>query len=131
MTVKTPTKSVYLSYSRVDPALVAEVKNRLTEEGLDIHGALNGTLDHDLAVRIREAIKESDVLVILATPAQIRSSWLTFEVGIAIAFAKPTFLLTKDLAEESVPPHLRSFPRFAFEDVDKLAAAIQRSRMKA
>src|SRR5438034_11508345 len=120
MTVKAPPKSVYLAYSRRDPALAAEVKNNLTEEGLEIHGAVNGTLDHDLAVRVRQAIKESDALVILATPAQIRSSWLTFEFGIAIAFAKPTFLLTKDLSEESVPPHLQSIPRFAFDDVDKL-----------
>ena|ERR1017187_4453777 len=127
MTVKAPTKSVYLAYSRVDPALAAEVKNRLAEDGLEIHSALNAAADYELAVRIREAIKESDVLVILATPAQIRSSWLTLEVGVAYALAKPIFLLTKDLPEESVPPHLQWIPRIAFEDVDKLAAAIQRS----
>jgi hypothetical protein len=51
-----------------------------------------------------------------------------FEIGIAIAWQKPIYLLTKDLPDDAVPPHLQPFPRIAFKNMNKLAETIYGDR---
>jgi len=127
MTVQAQTRTVYLSYSRTDPALAAEVVNCLKELGLAIHDG-NHLYDpsngYEVAVKIREAIQESDILLVLATPASIHSQWLTLEIGIAIALQKPIYVALKDLSAEALPTHLRPFPLIAIKNLNKLAEKV-------
>ena len=126
MTVKARTKSVFLSYSHGDPVLAAEVTNCLSEEGWQIRGVGRELPDaYDFAVQIREAIKECDVFVVLATPAWAWSPWCVLEAGVAYGQQKPILVVTKDLPDEALPPYLEPFARISAK---KLQTLVQKLR---
>jgi nucleoside 2-deoxyribosyltransferase len=131
MTVKVSTKTVFLSYSHGDPAFAAEVRNCLAEEGWQVRGVPEESPDANISAgQIREAIKESDVVVVLATPAWVRSSWGVFEAGVAYVQQKPIFVVTKDLPDDALPVHLQAFQKVSGKQLPKLVRGLRQLHLE-
>lgn len=87
--------SVFISYSRRDAELGRRLEMALKHVGLE---ALNPARElqpgEDWRKSIQSAIKRSDVVITLvSTPQSLRSSWTSYEVGVAEALGKRVMLL--------------------------------------
>lgn len=115
---------VFLSHSASDAAIADVVDRRLNDAGLRVfsaHGLKAGTTWPDA---IRDALAESSAVVVLLTPASLRSSNLAVELGAALAWNKPIYPLLQDLKPEEVPVFLRQFQAVPLSRLDEVVKAI-------
>lgn len=98
---------VFLSYSRIDGALADSVAKVLEE--LDIE-YFRDVKDIDwgdsFTLEIRDALERAAAVLVVVSPASLKSQWVPYELGFAAALRKKVLPY---LAHESVelPPYLR------------------------
>ena len=80
---------IFISYSHVDSPVADEVSQLLTELAIDY---FRDTKDIDLGesinARVREAVNECNVLLVIISPASLKSHWVPYEIGHASALGK-------------------------------------------
>lgn len=89
--------SVFISYSNRDAGLAEQLASSLARLGLR-------TLDPTRAIapggnwrkEIQAAIKQSDALILIASPEVLASSWVLYEAGAAEALGKRVVVLLPD-----------------------------------
>ena len=136
---------VFVSYSRRDSAIAEKIVHALQEAGPP---PIETFLDQDLKPgedwrkAVETAIEISDaVLVVIASPDTVGSSWTGYEIGMAEALGKPIMLLTSDrhsLSEfredfASLPVVIfdpQTPERAAKEIIGRLASAKKETRLK-
>jgi hypothetical protein len=96
---------VFLSYSRVDTEIMKRVKNSLRQAGLKIwtdEGIVPGTPSWKEA--IEDAIRETEILVVLMSPDSNKSVWVQREIDYAdVQDVQVLALLIRGEPRDSVP----------------------------
>src|SRR5436305_379689 len=87
-------RSVFISYSHRDVGVAKQLANNLRRLGLkafdpasEIHAG------DDWRKGIQTAIKQSDALILIASPEGLASSWVLYEAGAAEALGKRVMVL--------------------------------------
>ena len=135
MTERTSLK-VFLSYSDRDRDWAREFASELRERGVSAwFDASELGPGEPWKERIADALRESRVLVLIVSPGALRSRWMLFELGAAVADNKQIIpVLVGDISLDDVPPLVfryqalrESSPRIAgqrvAEAISKLDAA--------
>lgn len=115
--------AVYLTYSPSDAAAAKLLKKEFADQGVHVQ-FLKPSAKQNAPNRTRDAISQSEAVIVLATSASIDSTNLAFEVGAAQAWEKPIYVITKDLAVSSLPDYLKEFRVFPVKSINKLIAKI-------
>ena len=81
---------IFISYAHEDSALVDELCNRLSAEGMqffrDTKDILwGGTISSD----VQQALEQAGGVVVVVSPASVKSQWVPYEIGYATALRKP------------------------------------------
>lgn len=89
--------SVFISHSQRDAGLAKQLATDLRRLGLK---AINPTSEiqpgGDWRKEIQTAIKQSDALILIASPEGLASSWVLYEAGAAEALGKNVMVLLPD-----------------------------------
>jgi hypothetical protein len=81
---------IFISYAHEDSGLVDEICTRLSGEGFDYFRdtksiGWGGRISRD----VQGALEQSSGVVVVLSPASIKSQWVPYEVGYATALRKP------------------------------------------
>ena len=80
--------------------------------------------EHVLA-QVRQALAESDAVIAVVGKESMNSAWVALEVGAAMAWQKPAYLLTHDILASALPKYLQSFQAFAIQELHRVIRAIR------
>ena len=111
---------VFLSHSNQDAGIAEAVVRALTDAGLTVVRPQDFAFGNDFTSTFRAALVESRAVVVLVTPSSVRSANLAFEIGAAMAWQKPIFLLTDGVEPSALPSVARLYRAFAASDLEKL-----------
>lgn len=103
-----PSPDAYLAHDASDSALAWAVADRLRAAGLttaSVHIDGAGTFSLD-SQPFRRELFESFTLVVVLTPAFVRSGVLPFYLGVADATSSPVYVLNADVPAADVPDYL-------------------------
>jgi hypothetical protein len=120
---------VFISYSHRDGTRARQVKRLLDQSGTEVFLA-EITLDpgEELAARIVEAIKRSDLFVLLWSHHAKRSEWVPQEIGIARAAEIPMVPIILHKSAEPAPGFLRGLKYLPlYKDPTKSLAWLQKN----
>src|SRR5437762_1371747 len=92
------TGSVFISHSHEDNELVRDLARRLREAGLKpLVEFADLPIGADWKKTVREYIRAADAVLILLTPAALRSAWTMAELGMAEGFERIVLPVTAGL----------------------------------
>ena len=78
--------SVFISYSHIDAAVADDICLRLDSAGVShFRDIKNIDWGDGINERIREALLESQSILVIVSPASLRSLWVTVEIGFRAA----------------------------------------------
>ena len=113
------TRRVFISHSRQDDELVRDIARRLRDAGLkpfvDFTDIPVGT---EWKKILRERLREAHAMLILVTPAALRSPWMMTELGMAEGFDREIIPVTAGLKPRDLPAPLHSYHAVPFDQVD-------------
>src|SRR5262245_5879632 len=95
--------TVYVAYSARDEAFAAELRRKLADDGITTQSLDQDADDENPWLAVRDAIAECELMVVLATENYICSTNLVYEFGIASAWQKPVYVVTKDVLRSALP----------------------------
>jgi TIR domain len=121
-----PVYDVFLSHAAIDAAVAGMVKHRLAGAGFSVFSAGDIKAGSDFAKELRQALRESQALIALLTRSHLRSDWLAVEVGAAMAWNTPIYVLRDGITAEDVPAYLRHYPSGPVAVLPEFIEAIRR-----
>ena len=111
---------VFLSHSASDTAWAAIVARRLQDAGLNVFtGTVVGT-GENWADSLWEALTESAAVIALVNGPRVTSSWLAFEVGAAMAWHKPVYVVYQGERPSELPKYVEGFGTFDNSELDQV-----------
>ncbi|RIK75550.1 MAG: hypothetical protein DCC68_20965 [Planctomycetota bacterium] len=129
MSTVTQPFDVFIVHAPTDAAFARKVAQRLTDSGFNV-------LDDDWAEpgipygdAIREAINNSDAVVVLSTPASLDSEYVFLELGAATAWDKPIFVVRSGVSSDDLPVSLSPYWNCPVSELSKLTATLK-SRLR-
>lgn len=126
MSVQTTIYDVFLSYSLTEGEIADLVERALTQAGLDVFNpARLEPASHTRDVLWR-ALVESSALVVIADPQRAPGSNVGVEVGAAMAWHKPVYVVHANSGTVTLPSYLRKFPAYPMSRVDDVAQSVKR-----
>lgn len=75
---------VFISHAAADTALAREVSDALKKAGLDVWDGTEILPGENWAAKVGEALQEAQAMVVLLTPASLRSSHVKHEIAYAL-----------------------------------------------
>ncbi len=130
-----PQLTVYLGAgtSPEDRQLRSKLRMKFAAEGFRTHGWPGLLLDPKEGENpldgVRSAIAESDCVVLLATAGYLKSRRPSSDWGIAFAYDKPIYVVIKDVSEQELPAHMRSFPVIAWRNLNQLIDLVRQHQL--
>jgi hypothetical protein len=102
---------IFLSYSYQDKTWVSEFAHALQEQGVNIwFDAEQIALGDKLQDRLENALRGSNVLVVILSKNSVQSRWMYFEIGAALADNKKIIpIVVDDVGHEQLPPLLTRY----------------------
>jgi hypothetical protein len=80
---------VFISYDQKDKESAKELSDRLVEAGFAVWDAEREILPGDnWALKVGEALEESDAMIVLLSPESVRSPWIKREIEYALGSPK-------------------------------------------
>jgi hypothetical protein len=126
MSVQTTIYDVFLSYSLTEAEVAALVERALTQAGLDVFNPAKlepGSRVRDVLWR---ALAESSALVVIVDPLRPPGSNVGVELGAAMAWHKPVYVVHANSRTAKLPSYLREFPAYPLSRVDDVAQSVKR-----
>ena len=126
MSIASEAHDVFLSFSFHDASVAAVVRQALIEGGLDVFTPDSLKSGEDWGVQIQRALVMSQALVIVVSrPSELPPSMLV-ELGAAMAWKKPVFVLLDGISRSQLPTFLQSFNVFPISKLPQVVAEILR-----
>jgi nucleoside 2-deoxyribosyltransferase len=127
MRVQTTTYDVFLSYSLTEAQQARLVERALAEAGLDVF--TSDKLESGLPVSdvLRQALAESSAVVVVVDPQHTPGSNVAVEVGAAMAWHKPIYVVQTEAGKIIVSDYLRDFPTFPMSRLEDVVESVKRS----
>ena len=126
MSVQTTIYDVFLSYSLMEAETAQLVERTLTQAGLDVFNPAKlepGSHIRDLLWR---ALAESAALVVIVDPLRAPGSNVGVELGAAMAWHKPIYVVDANGGTLKLPSYLREFPVYPISRIDDVAQSVKR-----
>ena len=126
MSVQTTIYDVFLSYSLMEAETAQLVERTLTQAGLDVFNPAKlepGSHIRDLLWR---ALAESAALVVIVDPLRAPGSNVGVELGAAMAWHKPIYVVDANGGITKLPSYLREFPVYPISRIDDVAQSVKR-----
>lgn len=120
------THDVFLSYIPTDAGTASVVDSALSAAGLQVFRAWDISLGTELKGAVLEALIESKALVALISPLSINSSNIAFELGMAMSWRKPIYLLLDSVQPDQLFSGARNFHVHPVSELPQVIAAIKR-----
>ena len=111
--------NVYISHSHEDNELVRDLVRRLREAKLQPFVDLTDiSVGADWKQKVREQIRSADAVLMLLTPAILKSPWMMTELGMAEGFERLIVPVTAGLKSRDLPAPLQTYQIAPFDQVD-------------
>ena len=121
---------VFISHAASDKELASRVADALDQAGLEVWNDTQILPGDNWAAKIAQAMEESQVMVLLLTPAALNSQWVNQEISYALGrqvyrvipvIAGPP----EELPQERIPWILKRFQMFSLPSGGNDAGALQ------
>jgi hypothetical protein len=125
----TPTQSakrVFVSYTRQDQDLARDIARRLRSAGLEPWIDLSLSAGENWARRLGGAIRDSDAVIFLLTPAALASEWTVYELGLADAADKVIVPVVAGLGDQPLSPVLKAYQLVPYDRLDAAISELAR-----
>ena len=119
---------VFLSYALGDRPVAEAVKKALTQAGLAVFDASAIQPGQEIGERVRHALATSEALVAVIASDGATSSNVAVEIGAAMAWNKPIYILQEKDGVGRLPEFLSSHRAYPLSRVDDVVGAIRRGR---
>lgn len=119
---------VFVSHGRHDTGLAELLNRALTEQGLSTWLVSSLETGDQWENAIRNTMAECHAVVVLLTPAMLESPWLAVEVGAAIAWDKPIYVLYDGVMLTQIPAFLSQFQALPVSRMSEVVSEISKSR---
>jgi hypothetical protein len=110
---------IFLSHSSSDKTFARELANELSQRGasvwVDEQAVAPGD---DLAANIAEAIRGSDLVLVLLSPSSVRSQWVRRELELALASSQRTRVVPVTLGKAELPQELGDLRGLLYLDAE-------------
>jgi len=117
--------SVFLSYSSRDQELVDDLRRSLADAGFMVVRPQELPSGSEFERAIREMMRQSDAFVLVASDDALGSPWTAFELGAAMAWEKPIFVVSADDGDR-LPAYLTGHQIVKKSDVARLVGFLKR-----
>ncbi|HVJ67547.1 MAG TPA: toll/interleukin-1 receptor domain-containing protein [Caulifigura sp.] len=118
---------LFLIYEAANRELAELVSSLFNAQGIDAtaqaHVATPGQSIHDAVL---DGIRETDAVVVLLTAGATSSDNIAYEVGFAMALAKPIHVLFDGMTIDAIPDFLKSFPASGLSQIGEVARKFSR-----
>ncbi len=127
-TVQETLYDVFLSHGVHDTGIAEIVRKRLEASDLGVFAMdhIDAGIDLDLAVR--SALAESSAVILILTRSTVGSPYIAFEVGAAMAWNKPIYVLYDGLANDDIPSYLRQFHVVGLGEAERIVNEIAKAK---
>lgn len=115
---------VFLSHGVHDKGIADVVKRALAEEGFKVFAVDELKINGSAMAGIREALAECSAFVMILTRSTLESSNSAFEIGAAMAWNKPIFVLYDGLPKKEIPEYLKDFTVVQFTKLPQVVQEI-------
>jgi TIR domain len=125
-------RRVFISHSFVDKWIAGRIRDDLEARGVTAYLA-----EKDLATgaeivpTISEELRDSDELLILLTPASVKSDWVVAEMYMALAYSKPWVAIRMHVGENDIPRLLKPYLARDLNDIDRYYAEVDSRTRRA
>jgi hypothetical protein len=115
--------SVFLSYTARDKAAAEAVANVVRQSGVEVRTTAGMPGGASIGDSITKAMRESDAYVLVTTPETANSPWFAFELGAAMAWGKPIFVVATERGP--LPGYLQNSQILSVTELDRLVRAVR------
>jgi hypothetical protein len=126
MSAQTTTYDVFLSYSLTEASTAELVERSLAQAGLDVFNPVKLEPGAQISDVLWQALAESAALVLIVDPQRTPGSNVAAELGAAMAWQKPVYVIHADVGSVRLPGYLREFPAYPVSRVDDVAQSVKR-----
>ncbi len=120
MSTVSTARRVFISHSHQDNELVRDIARRLRDAGfetfVDFEPIASG---EEFRRQVRERLSQSSVILILLTPASLRSPWIMTELGMAEALGRQVLPVTVGISNRNLPEPLKAVKTVPFDRLDQ------------
>ena len=125
MSVQTPTYDVFLSYSLTEGPIAELVECALTQAGLRVFNHSKLERGRHIEDALRLALAESGAVVAIVDPQRGPASAVAVELGAAMAWHKPIYLVHADIGVIRLPSYLQEFPTYPISRADDVVRSVK------
>lgn len=119
MTKSPATGSAFISHSHQDNDLVRDLARRLRDAGLQPFVDFTDLpIGADWKKTLRKQMRSADAVLMLITPASLKSPWMMTELGMAEGFERIIVPVTAGLKSRDLPAPLQTYQVAPFDQVD-------------
>lgn len=115
---------VFLSHGTHDRGIADVVKRALAKEGFNVFAVDELKTNGSAMAGMREALAECSAFVMILTRSTLDSSSGAFEIGAAMAWNKPIFVLYDGLSNKEIPEYLKDFTVLQFTELPQVVRKI-------
>jgi hypothetical protein len=126
MSVQTTVYDVFLSYSLTEGRPAELVERALGEAGLNVFNHAHMERGRDWEDVLRFALAECAAVVVVIDPRRSPAHATTLELGAAMAWHKPIYLVLAEAATAALPAYLQRLPAYSVSRVDDLVQCVKR-----
>lgn len=127
MSVQATTYDVFLSYSFTEGRTAELVERALREAGLNVFNHAHIERGRDWEDVLRFALAECAAVVVVIDPDRSPAEGTTLELGAAMAWKKPIYLVLADAATAALPTYLQGLPAYPVSRVDDVIQCVKRN----
>jgi hypothetical protein len=120
------THDIFLSYAPADAGTAAVVERAMSTAGLSVFRASDITVGTQISGAVLEALIESKAVIAVMTPLSAKSQNIAFELGMAMSWRKPVYLLLDSVNPEELFTGARRFHQHSLSDLSSVVAAVKR-----
>lgn len=122
------TYDVFLTHDQADAGIAALVTREFELAGCGVFSQQALEPGDDFRKHLLDALLDSTAVVVLLTRSSIRSSFIAIEVGAALAWDRPVFVLYDGVTTEEVPSYLQQFKVIPLSKVREVVDTIKSLR---
>jgi len=123
----TPTFDVFVSHGSRDREFAADVSDRLQAEGLQPFDDASVPVGQEISTAIWDALAECHAFIVIVSSDSKPDAMGMVELGAAIAWNKPIFVLLNGPATSPLPEALKSYRVYPRNRLDEVLTQIRRN----
>lgn len=110
MSVATSTiYDVFITHGSRDRGIADLVGRALTDAGLEVYAIHESQPDEDELSEMRTELAGCSAFVVILTQSTVKSPNVAFEIGMALAWNKPVFVLFDGISKSDISQYLRGY----------------------